>query len=126
MDKQMNIAIQKTLNQIGVPHHIKGYMYLLSAIEKCIEDRGKLNCIVKGLYTEIAEENEDTVMRVERTMRHAIEISLERGNSAVINKMFGYTISNKKGKPTNSEFIAYLTDFISLHLEEIVNEDYKW
>lgn len=126
MDKQINVAIQKTLNQIGMPHHIKGYMYLLSAIEKCIEDRGKINHIVKGLYTEIAEENGDIATRVERSMRHAIEVSWERGNSAVINKMFGYTISNKKGKPTNSEFIAYLTDFISLHLEEIVNEDYKW
>ena len=126
MDKQMNIAIQRTLNQIGVPHNLKGYLYIVSAIEKCIEDRNKINHIVKGLYTEIAEENEDTVMRVERAMRHAIEVSWERGNSTVINKMFGYTISNKKGKPTNSEFIAYLTDFISLHLEEIVNEDYKW
>ena len=126
MNKQMNIVIQRTLNQIGVPHNLKGYLYIVSAIEKCIEDRNKINHIVKGLYTEIAEENEDTVMRVERAMRHAIEVSWERGNTVVINKMFGYTISNKKGKPTNSEFIAYLTDFISLHLEEIVNEDYKW
>lgn len=126
MDKQMNIVIQRTLNQIGVPHNLKGYLYIVSAIEKCIEDRGKINHIVKGLYTEIAEENGDIATRVERSMRHAIEVSWERGNSAVINKMFGYTISNKKGKPTNSEFIAYLTDFISLHLEEIVNEDYKW
>ena len=126
MDKQINVAIQKTLNQIGMPHHIKGYMYLLSAIEKCIEDRGKINHIVKGLYTELAEENGDKASRVERSIRHAIEVSWERGNTAVINKMFGYTINSKKGKPTSSEFIAYLTDFISLHLEEIVNEDYKW
>lgn len=126
MDKQINVAIQKTLNQIGMPHHIKGYMYLLSAIEKCIKDRGKINHIVKGLYTELAEENGDTASRVERSIRHAIEVSWERGNTTVINKMFGYTINSKKGKPTSSEFIAYLTDFISLHLEEIVNEDYKW
>ena len=63
---------------------------------------------------------------MERSIRHAIEVSWERGNTAVINKMFGYTINSKKGKPTSPEFIAYLTDFISLHLEEIVNEDYKW
>lgn len=126
MDKQMNIAVQKTLMAIGMPHNLKGYTYVISALEKCLDDRNKIYGITKGLYVEIATENGDTPSSVERVIRHAIEVSWERGNSAVINKMFGYTISNKKGKPTNSEFIAYLTDFISLHLEEIVNEDYKW
>lgn len=123
-ETQNRIAIQRTLNQIGMPHNLKGYMYFVSAIGKCIEDRGKLNHIIKGLYVEIAEEKGDTVSRVERALRHAIEISWKRGNMKVIDNLFGYTISSEKGKPTNSEFIAYLTDFISLHCEEIVDGAY--
>lgn len=126
MNKQMNIVIQRTLNQIGVPHHVKGYMYLMSAIEKCIEDRRKLNHIVKGLYTEIAEENGDIATRVERSMRHAIEVSWKRGNLEVINSLFGYTVSCQKGRPTNSEFIACIADFIYLNYEEIASGTYSF
>lgn len=124
MEKQMNIAIQKTLSQIGTPHNIKGYLYLVSAIEKCIDDRKKLNGIIKGLYAEIAEENGDTAMRVERSLRYAIEVSWKRGNVDMVSRLFGYTINGDRGKPTNSEFIAYLCDFISLHGEEIANGTY--
>lgn len=126
MDRQMNIALRKTLDQIGVKHSLKGYGYIISAVEKCLENRSKLIHIVKGLYTEIAEENSDTVWRVERSIRHAIEVTWTNGNTNAINKIFGYTVSVEKGKPTNSEFIALITDFVSLYGDEIANGSYKW
>ena len=125
MDKRANIVIQETLNMIGMPHHLKGYRYLLSAISKCLEDRTEIDCIVKGLYVKVAEENGDTVTRTERAIRHAIEVSWTRGNAFVINNIFGYTVSCRKGRPTNSEFIAMVTDFITLHFEEIESGTYK-
>lgn len=125
MDRQ-NIALRKTLDQIGVKHSIKGYGYIISAVEKCLENRSKLVGIIKGLYTEIAEENSDTVWRVERSIRHAIEVTWTNGNTNAINKIFGYTVSVGKGKPTNSEFIALITDFVSLYGDEIANGSYKW
>ena len=126
MDRQMNIALRKTLDQIGVKHSLKGYGYIISAVEKCLENRRKLISIIKGLYTEIAEENSDTVWRVERSIRHAIEVTWTNGNTNAINKIFGYTVSVEKGKPTNSEFIALITDFVSLYGDEIANGSYKW
>lgn len=126
MDRQMNIALRKTLDQIGVKHSLKGYGYIISAVEKCLENRSKLIHIIKGLYTEIAEENSDTVCRVERSIRHAIEVTWTNGNTNAINKIFVHTVSVEKGKPTNSEFIALITDFVSLYGEEIVNGSYKW
>jgi len=125
MDRQ-NIALRKTLDQIGVKHSLKGYGYIISAVEKCLENRSKLVGIIKGLYTEIAEENSDTVWRVERSIRHAIEVTWTNGNTNAINKIFGYTVSVEKGKPTNSEFIALITDFVSLYGDEIANGSYKW
>lgn len=122
----MNIALRKTLDQIGVKHSLKGYGYIISAVEKCLENRSKLVGIIKGLYTEIAEENSDTVWRVERSIRHAIEVTWTNGNTNAINKIFGYTVSVGKGKPTNSEFIALITDFVSLYGDEIANGSYKW
>ena len=126
MDRQMNIALRKTLDQIGVKHSLKGYGYIISAVEKCLENRSKLISIIKGRYTEIAEENSDTVWRVERSIRHAIEVTWTNGNTNAINKIFGYTVSVEKGKPTNSEFIALITDFVSLYGDEIANGSYKW
>lgn len=126
MDRQMNIALRKTLDQIGVKHSLKGYGYIISAVEKCLENRSKLISIIKGLYTEIAEENSDTVWRVERSIRHAIEVTWTNGNTNAINKIFGYTVSVEKGKPTNSEFIAVITDFVSFHGQEIESDSYKW
>ena len=125
MDRQ-NIALRKTLDQIGVKHSLKGYGYIISAVEKCLENRSKLISIIKGLYTEIAEENSDTVWRVERSIRHAIEVTWTNGNTNAINKIFGYTVSVGKGKPTNSELIALITDFVSLYGDEIANGSYKW
>ena len=126
MDKRMKIAIHETLNQIGVPHNLKGRSYLVSSIEKCVEDKSKICRIVKGLYEELAEENKDKPERVERAIRHAIEVAWERGNEAVINKVFGYTVSYEKGRPTNSEFIANLADFVSLYFEEIADGTYSF
>ena len=126
MDKRANIVIQETLNMIGMPHHLKGYRYLLSAISKCLDDRTELDCIVKGLYVKVAEENGDTVTRAERAIRNAIEVSWTRGNAFVINNIFGYTVSCIKGRPTNSEFIAMVTDFISIHFDEIEDGTYRW
>lgn len=126
MDRQMNIALRKTLDQIGVKHSLKGYGYIISAVEKCLENRSKLISIIKGLYTEIAEENSDTVWRVERSIRPAIEVTWTNGNKNAINKIFVYTFSVEKGKPTNSEFIALITDFVSLYGDEIANGSYKW
>lgn len=125
MDRQ-NIALRKTLDQIGVKHSIKGYGYIISAVEKCLENRSKIINVIKGLYTEIAEENGDTVWRVERSIRHAIEVTWTNGNKNAINKIFVYTFSVEKGKPTNSEFIALITDFVSLYGDEIANGSYKW
>lgn len=126
MDRQMNIALRKTLDQIGVKHSLKGYGYIISAVEKCLENRSKLINVIKGLYTEIAEENGDTVWRVEISIRHAIEVTWTNGNTNAINKILGYTVSVEKGKPTNSEFIALITDFVSLYGDEIANGSYKW
>lgn len=119
-------VIQTVLNQFGVKHSINGYLYLVSAVKRCLMDRKKLNNVVKGLYTEVAEEYETTTMRVERAIRHAIESSWERGNMNVINNVFGYTVLAAKGKPTNTEFIALLTDFISLHYKKLENETYNF
>ena len=126
MDKRANIVIQETLNMIGMPHHLKGYRYLLSAISKCLEDRSELDRVVKGLYTKIAEEHGDNISKTERSIRHAIEVSWLRGNRNVIDNIFGYTVSCKRGRPTNTEFISMVTDFISLHFDEIENRTYIW
>lgn len=126
MDRQKSVAIRKTLDQIGVKHSIKGYGYIISAIEKALDDRNKLNRITKTLYIEISQENNDTPSRVERAIRHAIEVTWTDGNPVAINKIFGYTVSAAKGKPTNSEFIALLTDFIDFNYKEIVDGTYEF
>ncbi|WP_347995393.1 sporulation initiation factor Spo0A C-terminal domain-containing protein [uncultured Eubacterium sp.] len=126
MDKQKKIAIVNTLDQIGMKHSLKGYGYSISSIEKCLADRALIHCVCKGIYADIAAENNDTVSRVERAMRHAIECVWENGNTIAINKIFGYTVSARKGKPTNSEFIATITDFISLNYKEIADGTYNF
>lgn len=126
MDRQKSIAIRKTLDQIGVKHSLKGYRYIISAIEKGLDDRSKLDYITKVLYVEIARENDSTPSRVERAIRHAIEVAWCLGNARAINSIFGYTVSAAKGKPTNSEFIALLTDFIDFNHEEIANGTYEF
>ena len=97
-----------------MPAHIKGYQYLRTALLKCIKDINAMDSVTKCLYPEIAKEYQTTPSRVERAIRHAIEVAWERGRIEKIHELFGYTISNKRGKPTNSEFIALVADQIRL------------
>jgi len=102
------------IHEIGVPAHIKGYQYLRDAIIMCIQDMDMLNSITKALYPEIAKHYQTTPSRVERAIRHAIEVAWSRGKMDTIDELFGYTVNNGKGKPTNSEFIALISDKIRL------------
>ncbi|MDO5155441.1 MAG: sporulation transcription factor Spo0A [Eubacteriales bacterium] len=117
--KDMNVLITKMIHEIGVPAHIKGYLYLRTAILMAVENMDVLNAVTKQLYPDIAAEYGTTDTRVERAIRHAIEVAWERGNIDMINDLFGYTIQADKGKPTNSEFIALVADKIRL---EQINE----
>ncbi len=102
------------IHEVGVPAHIKGYQYLRDAIMMVIEEPDMLNSITKILYPTIAKRNQTTPSRVERAIRHAIEVAWSRGNMDIINSLFSYTVSTGKGKPTNSEFIALIADKIRL------------
>ena len=106
--------ITNILHEIGVPAHIKGYMYLREAINMLVNDIELLSAVTKGLYPLLGKEFNTTASRVERAMRHAIEVAWSRGQVENINKIFGYTIRNEKGKPTNSEFIAMVADKLRL------------
>lgn len=105
------------LHEIGVPAHIKGYQYLREGILFAVEDTEMLSSITKLLYPAIAKKCDTTASRVERAIRHAIEVAFGRGNLDVIEDIFGYTVSTGKGKPTNSEFIALIADKIRLELK---------
>ena len=124
--EEKKAAIYKVLDGIGIRHNVKGYSYIITAIEKSLADRNKLNSIVKGIYWEIAEENGSTPSRVERNIRHAIGIVWQHGNMSAIDRIFGYTVSAAVGKPTNSEFIAMITDFVSHNYEAINNGTYSF
>ena len=114
-----NLEIQVTdiIHQIGVPAHIKGYQYLRDAILMAIEDDGIINAVTKRLYPAVAKKHGTTSSRVERAIRHAIEVAWDRGDVDVLNSYFGYTIHNGRGKPTNSEFIAMISDKFRLQLK---------
>ena len=111
------------IHEIGVPAHIKGYQYLREAIIIAVEDMDVINAITKVLYPQVAKTFQTTPSRVERAIRHAIEVAWDRGDLDTLQKFFGYTVSNTKGKPTNSEFIALIADKLSLQLKssEVVN-----
>lgn len=111
--------VTNMIHEIGVPAHIKGYQYLRDAIMMCVNDMELLNSITKVLYPEIAKKYETTPSRVERALRHAIEVAWSRGKMDTIYALFGYTINHGKGKPTNSEFIALIADKIRLELNLI-------
>lgn len=102
------------IHEIGVPAHIKGYQYLREAIMMSVEDAEMLGSITKVLYPTIAKKYQTTASRVERAIRHAIEVAWSRGRMETLDAMFGYTINTGKGKPTNSEFIALIADKIRL------------
>lgn len=106
--------VTKIIHQIGVPAHIKGYQYLRSAILMTIEDNDVINSVTKILYPTVAKKYQTTTSRVERAIRHAIEVAWDRGDVDTLNSYFGYTIQNSRGKPTNSEFIAMIADNLRL------------
>ena len=108
------MAVTEVMHQIGVPAHIKGYQYLRDAILLTADDPEYINAVTKLLYPEIARRNNTTPSRVERAIRHAIEIAWDRGDVEILNRYFGYTIQNLRGKPTNSEFIAMIADHMRL------------
>lgn len=107
-------AITAMIHDVGVPAHIKGYQYLRDAIIMSVMDMDMLNSVTKILYPEVAKKYQTTPSRVERAIRHAIEVAWSRGKVETIEEMFGYTVSVGKGKPTNSEFIALITDKIRM------------
>ena len=102
------------IHEIGVPAHIKGYQYLRDAIMMSVEDPGMISSITKILYPTIAKRFQTTPSRVERAIRHAIEVAWDRGDVDTLNSYFGYTIQQGRGKPTNSEFIAMIADNLRL------------
>ncbi len=109
-------SVTNIIHEVGVPAHIKGYHYVREAIIMAIEDMDILNAITKVLYPSVAKKFDTTPSRVERAIRHAIETAWNRGDIDTLNRFFGYTVSNAKGKPTNSEFIAMIADKLSLEI----------
>lgn len=109
--------VTEMIHEIGIPAHIKGYQYLRHAIMMVIENLDVINSITKKLYPTVAEDFNTTASRVERAIRHAIEVAWDRGDTDVLNSIFGYTIANSKGKPTNSEFIAMIADRLRLQIK---------
>ena len=108
------LTVTEILHQIGVPAHIKGYQFLRDAILLTMDEPDYINAVTKRLYPEIAKKNGTTASRVERAIRHAIEVAWDRGDVDTLNSYFGYTIHNLRGKPTNSEFIAMIADKMGL------------
>ena len=106
--------VTKIIHQIGVPAHIKGYQYLRTAILMTVRDNDVINSVTKVLYPTVAKKYQTTTSRVERAIRHAIEVAWDRGDVETLNSYFGYTIQNNRGKPTNSEFIAMIADNLRL------------
>ena len=119
MKEHLETDITKMLHELGIPAHIKGYQYLRDAISMGVRDREMMEAVTKILYPEIAKKNYTSSSRVERAIRHAIEVAWGRGSLEVIDELFGYTISTGKGKPTNSEFIALIADKICLDYKKI-------
>ena len=116
-DSDLELMVTEIIHQIGVPAHIKGYHYLREAIILSIKDSEMINSVTKLLYPTVAKKNQTTSSRVERAIRHAIEVAWDRGDVDVLNSYFGFTIHNARGKPTNSEFIAMIADKLRLRLK---------
>lgn len=116
-EPSLEIQVTEILHQIGVPAHIKGYHYLRDSIIMAIETPEIINAVTKQLYPSVAKKYNTTASRVERAIRHAIEVAWDRGDVDILNSYFGYTIHNTRGKPTNSEFIAMISDRLRLHMK---------
>ena len=117
-ERNLEADVTNIIHEIGVPAHIKGYQYLRDAIILSVNDLEMLNSITKILYPTIAKKHQTTPSRVERAIRHAIEVAWSRGKMDTIDELFGYTVSTGKGKPTNSEFIALISDKIRLEYKK--------
>lgn len=113
----LEMMVTEFIHELGVPAHIKGYQYLRTAIMMVVNNMDKLNYITKELYPDIAKAYQTTSSRVERAIRHSIEVAWTRGKPQTMNEVFGYTINTGKGKPTNSEFIAMVADRIRLQVK---------
>ena len=116
-DNDLELMVTEIIHQIGVPAHIKGYHYLREAIILSVSNNEVINSVTKILYPTVAKKHNTTSSRVERAIRHAIEVAWDRGDVDVLNSYFGYTIQNDRGKPTNSEFIAMIADKLRLRLK---------
>jgi two-component system, response regulator, stage 0 sporulation protein A len=114
--RPVDVEVTNIIREIGIPAHIKGYQYLRDAIMMIIEEIELLGAVTKVLYPKIAEKYTTTPSRVERAIRHAIEVAWSRGNMEMINKLFGYTVKLDKGKPTNSEFMAMIADKLRMEM----------
>ncbi|MBQ7296547.1 MAG: sporulation transcription factor Spo0A [Clostridia bacterium] len=117
-EHDLEIIISDIMRQIGVPAHIKGYQYLRESIILSINDPELMHSVTKVLYPTVAKNNKTTASRVERAIRHAIEVAWDRGDVDVLSSYFGYTIQNSRGKPTNSEFIAMISDKLRLKIKK--------
>ena len=115
----LEIRVSDIMHELGVPAHIKGYQYVRDAIVRTVNRPELMSSVTKMLYPSVAQKYETTPSRVERAIRHAIEVAWDRGDIDVLNSYFGYTIQNSRGKPTNSEFIAMIADKIRLKLKKI-------
>jgi len=117
LETNIEAMVTSMIHEIGVPAHIKGYQYLREAIMIAVKDMDVINAITKILYPQVAKTFHTTPSRVERAIRHAIEVAWDRGDLDTLQRFFGYTVSNTKGKPTNSEFIALIADKLQLQLK---------
>ncbi len=118
-EQRIEAMVTEVIHEIGVPAHIKGYQYIREAIIQTVLDMDLINAVTKALYPMVAKRYNTTSSRVERAIRHAIEVAWDRGDIEVLQKYFGYTVSGVKGKPTNSEFIALISDRLQLKLKEM-------
>ena len=117
-EKRIDTLVTEIIHEIGIPAHIKGYQYIREAIIEVVADMDLINAVTKALYPQVARKYGTTPSRVERAIRHAIEVAWDRGDIEVLQRYFGYTVSGVKGKPTNSEFIALIADKLQLRLRE--------
>lgn len=118
-EQRIETMVTEVIHEIGVPAHIKGYQYIREAIILTVKDMDLINAVTKALYPMVAKRFSTTSSRVERAIRHAIEVAWDRGDIEVLQRYFGYTVSGTKGKPTNSEFIALISDRLQLRLKEL-------
>jgi len=114
--RDLNTEVTRIIHEMGIPANIRGYMYLREAIIMVVNEVGLLNGVTKELYPRVAQKFDTTAPRVERAIRHAIEIAWTRGNIEFLNSVFGHTVSSEKGKPTNSAFIARVADKLRLEM----------